>query len=77
MAATEALTDIDQLDDLEFERRTLAAIRHELGLGGLARFLRTHRSGTGDYTRDRHQWLDHLTIDDIMKELEVQGIEKS
>ena len=54
MAGIEVLTDTDSLDDVEFERRTLAAIRQELGLGGLARFLMTHRSGTGGYTRDRH-----------------------
>jgi hypothetical protein len=41
MAGPESLTDIDSIDDLEFERRTLAAIRQELGLGGLARFLMT------------------------------------
>jgi hypothetical protein len=72
MAGTEAVTEIeqiDQMDDLEFERRTLAAIRHELGLGGLARFLMTFRSGNGDYTRDRHQWLNGLTIEDIEREL--------
>ena len=64
MAGTEAITEIDQIDDLEFERRTLAAIRHELGLGGLARFLMTYRSGRGDYTADRHKWLDGITVED-------------
>jgi hypothetical protein len=44
MAGTYAVIEIDQIDDLEFERRTLAAIRNELGLGGLARFLMTYRS---------------------------------
>ena len=69
MAGTEIVTEIDQIDDLEFERRTLAAIRHELGLGGLARFLMTYRSGKGDYTADRHQWLDGITMEEIEREL--------
>ena len=69
MAGPEVLTDIDSLDDLEFERRTLAAIRQELGLGGLARFLMTYRSGPGDYTRDRHQWLSGVTLEDLEQEL--------
>ena len=68
MAGTEVLIDIDSLDDLEFERRTLAAIRQELGLGGLARFLMTYRSGISDYTRDRHQWLSGLTLEDLDRE---------
>ena len=75
MAGTEKVAEIkpiDQIDDLEFERRTLAAIRHELGLGGLARFRMTFRSGTGDYTRDRRQWLGGLTIEDIERELSAK-----
>ena len=68
MAGPEVLTDIDSLDDLEFERRTLAAIRQELGLGGLARFLMTYRSGIGDYTRDRHQWLSGVTLEEFERE---------
>ena len=73
MAGTEVLTEIDQIDDLEFERRTLAAIRHELGLGGLARFLMTYRSGKGDYTAERHQWLANVTVEDIERELATQA----
>jgi hypothetical protein len=69
MAGPEILTDIDGIDDLEFERRTLAAIRKELGLAGLARFLAKHRSGPGDYTAERQQWVDHLTPDEIMQGL--------
>ena len=33
---------------------------------GFARFLRVYRAGTGDYTEDRHQWLDGLTVKDIL-----------
>ncbi len=60
---------ISDISDDEFERRTLDAIEREFGAGGLARFLMTHRSGKGDYTRDRHQWLDGITIEDIEKQL--------
>ena len=35
------------------ERHALDMLRHELGADGLARFLRLHRSGPGDYSRDR------------------------
>ncbi len=69
MAGTEVVTDIDSLDDLEFERRTLAAIRQELGVGGLARFLMTYRSGIGDYTRDRDKWLSGVTLEDFQREV--------
>jgi hypothetical protein len=41
-----------------------------LGADGVARFLRIYRAGSGDYTRDRHLWLEKATIQDIMAEVE-------
>ena len=70
MAGTEVVTGIDQVDDLAFERRTLAAIRHELGLGGLARFLMTCRSGKGDYTADRIRSLPSTAIEDLESQID-------
>ena len=53
---------LDSMSDDDFERHALAVLRRELGLDGLARFLRLYRSGAGDYTRDRHRWLEGATI---------------
>jgi hypothetical protein len=64
---------VSNLTDEEFERRTLDAIQREFGLGGLARFIMTYRSGRGDYTADRHQWLDGVTIEDIERELKTHS----
>ncbi len=60
---------LEEMTDAEFERHTLALLQKELGPYGMARFLRTFRTGTGDYTRDRHKWLDGLTMDEILKDL--------
>jgi hypothetical protein len=54
----------------DFERHPLAALQRELGLDGLARFLRVYRSGAGGYTRDRHAWLQGVTIQEIMAEVD-------
>ena len=64
------MTPIDRMTDEDFERHAFAILKRELGLDGLARFLRLNRAGSGDYTRDRHRWLDGMTIDDIMAEVE-------
>jgi hypothetical protein len=61
---------LDKMTDEDFERHALAVLQRELGLDGLARFLRVYRSGTGDYTRDRHAWLQGGTIQEIMAEVE-------
>jgi hypothetical protein len=66
MASTAA---IDKMTDEQFEQQAFAVIVREFGLGGLARFIRLHRSGPGDYTAERQQWQAGLTVSDIKREL--------
>jgi hypothetical protein len=61
---------LENMSDEDFERYALAVLQREFGLDGLARFLRLYRSGSGDYTRDRHRWLEGATIQEIMDEVE-------
>ncbi len=61
---------LEKMSDEEFERHALAILQRELGLDGLGRFLRLYRVETGDYTRDRHRWLEGATIQDIMAEVQ-------
>jgi hypothetical protein len=61
---------LENMSDEDFERHALAVLQREFGLDGLARFLRLYRSGTGDYTPDRHRWLEGATIQEIMAEVE-------
>lgn len=60
---------IDQPTDEQFERHALDVLKRELGPDGLARFLRLNRSGPGDYTRDRDEWLKDLTLDQILQSI--------
>lgn len=48
------MTPLEKMSDEDFERHALAILQRELGLDGLARFLRLDRASTGDYTRDGH-----------------------
>jgi hypothetical protein len=57
---------VDHLTDEQFERHALDLLLRELGPDGLARFLRLNRAGTGDYTRDRHEWQKDLTLDEVI-----------
>ncbi|MCC6298656.1 MAG: hypothetical protein IT314_05130 [Anaerolineales bacterium] len=45
----------------------MAALSRELGLVGMIRFMQQFEMGHGDYSRDRHEWLDKYTVDDIAK----------
>lgn len=56
----------------------LAALSRELGLVGMIRFMQQFEMGQGDYSKDRHQWLDQYTVDDIAKLVrEKKGIYKA
>ena len=61
---------LEKMTDEQFERHALDILHRELGVYGLARFLRVYRSGTGDYTRDCHQWLNGITVHELAQELE-------
>ena len=64
-----ALDQIEQMTDEQFEKHALGILHRELGVDGLARFLRVYRAGTGDYTQERHQWLNGATVQEIASEL--------
>ena len=60
---------IDRLTDEQFERHALDVLMRELGVDGLTRFLRLHRSGQGDYTKDRDAWQKDLTLDQVLESI--------
>jgi hypothetical protein len=69
-------TDPTTLTDEEFERQTLDLIQREFGPKGLVRFIRTFRSGQGDYTAERDAINGNLTLDQIWKEMPQRGLTK-
>ncbi|MGA2116497.1 MAG: hypothetical protein ABSH56_17285 [Bryobacteraceae bacterium] len=64
------MSGIETMTDEQFERHALGVLGRELGVDGLARFLRLHRSGPGDYTEDRMQWQKNLTIEEVLDSME-------
>jgi hypothetical protein len=49
----------------EIQRRGLEALRERLGRAGMIRFLQQFESGSGDYARERHAWVDRVSLDDL------------
>jgi hypothetical protein len=54
----------------EIRQAGVAALLRELGPVGMARFLLQFDRGSGDYAKDRHAWVDHLTVDDVAQMIE-------
>ena len=47
----------------------LQALSRDLGPVGLVRFLQQYEVGHGDYTTERHDWLNDPTVQDISQEI--------
>ncbi|GHV31791.1 hypothetical protein AGMMS4952_21070 [Spirochaetia bacterium] len=47
----------------------IEALMEKLGPVGMVEFMHQFDSGYGDYTKERHTWLDNLTIEDISREI--------
>ena len=51
------------------KRLGIEALTERLSPIGMIEFMRQFDSGYGDYTKERHAWLDHLTFEDICNEI--------
>jgi hypothetical protein len=50
---------------LELNDRAMKALARALGPVGMIRFLQQYDTGHGDYTRERHQWLDKVPFEEV------------
>jgi hypothetical protein len=49
----------------EIRRKGLEALRKTLGRAGMIRFLQQFSTGSGDYARTRHEWVDRMSLEQI------------
>ena len=61
---------VSEMTDEQFQQHAMSILQRELGPEGLARFLRLYRSGIGNYTEDRHRWLEGITVDQIVAQIQ-------
>ena len=45
------------------------ALVHSLGITDTIRFIQYFSPGKGDYTKERHQWLDEKTLENVFEEM--------
>lgn len=53
-------------------RMGIEALVEKLGPVGMVEFIRQFGSGYGDYTKERHEWLDRIDIETITKQAETK-----
>lgn len=67
---------IQTMNPAAIRKAGLAAISKELGPLGMVRFLQQFESGSGDYTKERIQWLDKMDIKDIVSEIKHRRVKR-
>jgi hypothetical protein len=55
---------------IELYRKGFQALVDALGYPDAIRFIRQFDNGSGDYTKERHQWLDEVTMDEILTDIQ-------
>ena len=61
----------------EIREAGLKALLRELGPIGMVRFLQQFETGRGDYSVERHEWLDKFDIDTIVKMIQEKRTKES
>jgi hypothetical protein len=49
----------------EVRQEGLDALRERLGRADMIRFLQQFETGRGDYSQERHEWVDRLSLQEI------------
>lgn len=55
---------------VELMRKGFQSLVDTLGYADAVRFIRQFDKGSGNYTEERHQWLDKLSLDDILADIQ-------
>ncbi len=61
------MIDTRMMTPMQIHQAGLAVLLRELGPVGLIRFLQQFELGAGNYTKERHQWLGRLTVDEVIE----------
>jgi hypothetical protein len=55
---------------IELNHKGFQALVEALGYVDAIRFIKLFDNGSGDYTQERHQWLDKLSLDEIWDDIQ-------
>ncbi|MBF2058046.1 MAG: hypothetical protein IGQ45_12740 [Cyanobacterium sp. T60_A2020_053] len=59
-----------KMTPVELQRKGFQVLVDSLGIADAIRFIKLYDNGSGDYTKERHQWLDKFSMDDIVNDLQ-------
>lgn len=66
------MIDVNRMTPVEIQKAGLSVLIQELGPVGFIRFIQHYELGEGDYTAERHKWLDRLTVDEVLELVQAE-----
>jgi hypothetical protein len=61
--------NVETMTPDQLRKEGFKALERHLGPDGMIRFLQQFETGSGDYTKERHQWLKETSVDALGKEI--------
>jgi hypothetical protein len=71
------MINVEPMNLTQIRQRGLEILNRELGPVGMVRFLQQFEMGKGNYTEERHQWLDKFTVDEIANQIQKKRTKHS
>lgn len=59
----------------EIRQKGLEVLSRELGPVGMIRFMQQFETGAGDYSLERHEWLQDQTVEGIYQRIKERRLE--
>lgn len=69
MADGDNMMIIDTTNLYQIRQIGIEILNRELGPVAMIRFLQQYEKGYGDYSKERHEWLDKLSVSDIVEQI--------
>lgn len=65
------MIDVSTMTPVQIQQTGMEILVREMGTVGLIRFLQQFDLGHGDYTAERHQWLENISVDDVLTQMQA------
>jgi hypothetical protein len=66
------MMDVSKMTLEEIREAGMQVLTRELGPVGMIRFMQQFETGSGDYSAERHKWLDGMSIEAIVEKIRLE-----
>jgi len=60
---------VDATNLYQIRQIGIEILNRELGPVAMVRFLQQYERGYGDYSKERHKWIDKISVSDIVEQI--------